>query len=101
MQLEVNLIDWATRTPPKAGLILNRLTAQNEALAFFTLGEWQMSNGNVLRMLAETSEFERQLFPFDLTKLDWSVYCRQFIPGVVRYAIEPRIVKTRDAGGHS
>ena len=72
------------------GQILNRMVTLSAVLQFFCLNEWRMGNGNVQRMQAVASEQERKIFPFDLTEVDWDVYYRRFVPGVVKYAIEPR-----------
>lgn len=76
---------------PAMSQVFERMINQSEVLKFFTFHEWTMRNENVQRLWREeVSQEDAELFPFDLTKMDWDDYYRNFIPGVVRYAIAPR-----------
>lgn len=82
---------------PAMGKIFERMISQSDVLKFFTFHEWTMRNDNMQRVWnEEVTEAEALVFPLDLTKVDWDEYYRNFVPGVVKYAIEPR--KVKDAG---
>lgn len=82
---------------PAMGKIFERMISQSDVLKFFTFHEWTMQNENMQRVWNdEVTKEEAQIFPLDLTKVDWDDYYRNFVPGVVKYAIEPR--KAKDAG---
>lgn len=98
MLVQAYLLDLGRRIrgeAPALGQIFEKMISLSEVLEFFCLNEWRMSNDNVQRMQAAASELERRTFPFDLTKVDWKGYYKGFVPGVVRYAIEPRKAKHR------
>ncbi|XP_058840650.1 fatty acyl-CoA reductase wat-like [Topomyia yanbarensis] len=99
MRLQASLLDLLRRASgrsPVMGPIFERMITLSELLRFFCVNEWQMENGNVKQMLAEASILEARVFPFDLSKVNWDEYYRNFVPGVVKYAVEPR--KAKDAG---
>ncbi|XP_055627584.1 fatty acyl-CoA reductase wat-like [Toxorhynchites rutilus septentrionalis] len=97
MLLQGLLLDLARRIGgkrPILGPMFEKMINLSEVLQFFCINEWRTENGNVQRMRAEQSSTERNIFPFDLAEVDWDEYYRNFVPGVMKYAIEPR--KARD-----
>ncbi|XP_062562566.1 fatty acyl-CoA reductase wat-like [Armigeres subalbatus] len=76
---------------PAMSQIFERMISQSDVLKFFTFREWTMRNDNIQRLWRqEVSREDAETFPFDLTQVDWDAYYRSFIPGVVKYAIQPR-----------
>uniref|UniRef100_A0A8D8B1G9 Fatty acyl-CoA reductase n=1 Tax=Culex pipiens TaxID=7175 RepID=A0A8D8B1G9_CULPI len=98
MLMQAYLLDLGRRLrgeAPALGQIFEKMISLSEVLEFFCLNEWRMTNDNVMRVQAAATELERRTFPCDLTKVDWKGYYKGFVPGVIRYAIEPRKAKHR------
>ncbi|XP_055536687.1 fatty acyl-CoA reductase wat-like [Wyeomyia smithii] len=106
MYLQGYLLDSVRRIRGRKaimGQIFDKMVNLSEVLRFFCVNEWRMENGNVRRMCAGATALESRLFPFDLAEVDWDQYYRNFVPGVVKYAIEPRKVRNsaRQVGNSS
>nr|XP_019525041.2 fatty acyl-CoA reductase wat-like [Aedes albopictus] len=97
MRVEGFFLDLARQfrgQAPAMSQVFERMINQSEVLKFFTFHEWTMKNENMQRLWRdEVSKEDGELFPFDLTRMDWDDYYRNFIPGVVKYAIAPRKAK--------
>ncbi|XP_053685653.1 fatty acyl-CoA reductase wat-like [Sabethes cyaneus] len=93
MRLQGYLLDLVRKVRGRKacmGQIFEKMINLSEVLRFFCVNEWHMENGNVQRMSAGATALESRLLPFDLAEVNWDVYYRNFVPGVVKYALEPR-----------
>ncbi|XP_055591051.1 fatty acyl-CoA reductase wat-like [Uranotaenia lowii] len=93
MMLQGHLLDVILQLrgrKPMMAAIFGKMISLSRVLEFFCLNEWTMHNENTHRLLRSMSEEELKIFPFDLTSVDWEAYYRNFVSGVVQYAIEPR-----------
>uniref|UniRef100_A0A182NV72 Fatty acyl-CoA reductase C-terminal domain-containing protein n=1 Tax=Anopheles dirus TaxID=7168 RepID=A0A182NV72_9DIPT len=70
--------------------LFSKMVTLSEVLRFFCLNDWKMTNANIRRISDEMSPLEAELFPLDIRKIDWTEYYRNFVPGVIKYAVQPR-----------
>lgn len=56
-------------------------------MSYFGTREWEFTNGNVDRLLKCTRDFkyEKGNLEFDIRKINWNEYFRNYIPGIKRY----------------
>ncbi|KAL7042699.1 hypothetical protein ACKWTF_001249 [Chironomus riparius] len=72
-------------------MIYRRAYAKTEKIliimSFFGLREWNFGNRNIQMLLEKTKKFsyQRGSFDFDMRKINWTEYFRNFIPGIKRY----------------
>lgn len=72
-------------------MIYRRAYAKTEKIlimmSFFGLREWNFGNRNVQMLLEKTKNFTHQHgeLDFDIQKINWSEYFRNYIPGMKRY----------------
>ncbi|XP_058840651.1 fatty acyl-CoA reductase wat-like [Topomyia yanbarensis] len=62
--------------------LVKRVFALEDAACFFALHRWTVQNDNMRRVLNGLSEHERKLLEFDIDKLDWNDYFKNFLPGI-------------------
>uniref|UniRef100_A0A182MT09 Fatty acyl-CoA reductase C-terminal domain-containing protein n=1 Tax=Anopheles culicifacies TaxID=139723 RepID=A0A182MT09_9DIPT len=70
--------------------LFSKMVTLSEVLRFFCLNDWKMTNANIRRISDEMSPLEAEMFPLDIRKIDWTEYYRNFVPGVIKYAVQPR-----------
>uniref|UniRef100_A0A182UKF5 Fatty acyl-CoA reductase n=1 Tax=Anopheles melas TaxID=34690 RepID=A0A182UKF5_9DIPT len=70
--------------------LFSKMVTLSEVLRFFCLNDWKMTNDNIRRISDEMSPLEAEIFPLDIRKIDWTEYYRNFVPGVIKYAVQPR-----------
>lgn len=63
-----------------------------DILTPFTSNQWRFSDSNVCALYDKLDQVDRQLFEFDVRKIDWNSYIRNYIIGSRIYALkdEPR-----------
>ncbi|XP_058460423.1 fatty acyl-CoA reductase wat-like isoform X2 [Malaya genurostris] len=62
--------------------LVKRVLALEDAACFFAMHRWTVQNDNMRRVLGGLSEQERNLLQFDIDKLDWKDYFKNFLPGI-------------------
>jgi alcohol-forming fatty acyl-CoA reductase len=65
-------------------------------MSFFGLREWNFGNRNVEMLLEKTRNFRYQHanMDFDMRKINWEEYFRNYIPGIKRYYLKENIDKS-------
>ncbi|KXJ72682.1 hypothetical protein RP20_CCG017171 [Aedes albopictus] len=62
--------------------LVNRVFALEDAARYFAMHGWTVQNDNMRRVLNRLSDKERSLLQFDIDRLDWGDYFRNFLPGI-------------------
>nr|XP_019564146.2 fatty acyl-CoA reductase wat-like [Aedes albopictus] len=62
--------------------LVNRVFALEDAARYFAMHGWTVQNDNMRRVLNRLSDKERSLLKFDIDRLDWGDYFRNFLPGI-------------------
>ncbi|RZC31886.1 NAD binding 4 and/or Sterile domain containing protein, partial [Asbolus verrucosus] len=65
--------------------IYRKINNSNNAFWFFTSKNWKFSNDNIKEMWNELSEVDKELFPFDISAVNWLKYLRNYHKGLRLY----------------
>jgi len=65
-----------------------RLDSSMQTYEFFINHEWNWDNKVLLQILASIPSHERDIFNFDMKKIDWDQYYRSFTLGVKMYLLK-------------
>ncbi|XP_043233602.1 putative fatty acyl-CoA reductase CG5065 [Amphibalanus amphitrite] len=68
--------------------IHKRMLKASNCLTYFTTHQWTFKSNNVLSLLGEMSEHDRQEFHFDMKDLDWRKYLAIYCIGVRRFILK-------------
>lgn len=72
-----------------------------DVLAFFSVRQWQMVDGNVQKLWDKLSPDDKKIYYFDMEQLDWLSYCKTSCYGIRQYIINdpmdtiPKAIKRR------
>ena len=56
-----------------------------DALKYFMLNEWQISNTNMKRVLSRMSKYDQDFYPSDVRRFNWSAFTLQYNNGLRVY----------------
>lgn len=65
----------------------NRIRQMTETLTPFTSNQWRLCDSNVCALYEKLSPIDRQLFQFDITKIKWNDYIRNYMIGARIYTL--------------
>lgn len=65
----------------------SRIRQMTDALTPFTSNQWLLCDANVCALNQRLSAPDRRLFPFDVSKIDWLDYIRNYMIGARIYAL--------------
>lgn len=66
-------------------------------LSYFITREWEFSNENVKNLWHEISEKDKELFPFDITKIDWDSYQKSHVLGLRKHILKEDLSNVPEA----
>ncbi|VEN56723.1 unnamed protein product, partial [Callosobruchus maculatus] len=76
---------WLTGGRPIMVKIQNKLTKAATCLEYFTTQEWQFNDENVRNLVSTLSEVDKEVFCFDVAKIDWDKYIEDYVLGIRRF----------------
>jgi len=67
-----------------------------KALEPFTTNSWEWSHQNIDKLWSEISEEDREVFGFDIRKLDWIQYLETYVQGIRKFLFkeDPKTIPT-------
>jgi len=71
--------------PPKMIAKSKMLLKACVSLSFFTLHNWIFANHNTQALLDSLNEIDVKKFNFDITQLNWELWCPLFFEGIKKY----------------
>ena len=57
-------------------------------LNFYTIRQWRFVSDNAIRLLDKISPQDQETFYFDVRKIDWRVYIRNYVDGTCKYILK-------------
>lgn len=89
------------RKEPKLREAYKKIHKLLDVLAFFSVRQWQMVDGNVQKLWDKLSPDDKKIYYFDMEQLDWLSYCKTSCYGIRQYIINdpmdtiPKAIKRR------
>lgn len=62
-----------------------------DVIAYFATREWEFTNDNVRKLWENTSETDKQLFPFNISRVNWDIYHKHQVYGIRKYVLKEDI----------
>lgn len=59
-----------------------------EVISYFAMREWNFKNDNIQRLWRRMKPVDRDLFPFDISSLDWDAYNYTYLRGARLYLLK-------------
>lgn len=84
---------WMTGRRPIFVKIHDKITSSVNLMDFFTSNQWEFANDNVFRLMSKMSERDRELFDFDVRKIDWSDYLEDYVLGTKTFMLKEDVSK--------
>lgn len=53
--------------------------------------EWNWSRENVMKLWKELNSVDKNVFPFDISTLDWEDYYKQYPLGAKQYVLKEKV----------
>ncbi|CAH2001249.1 unnamed protein product [Acanthoscelides obtectus] len=76
---------WLTGGRPIMVKIQNKLTKAASCLEYFTTQQWQFNDENVRNLVSTLNEVDKEVFCFDVAKIDWNKYIEDYVLGIRRF----------------
>lgn len=57
-------------------------------LNFYTIRQWRFISTNAIRLLDKMSAEDQDIFYFDVRKIDWHEYIRNYVAGTRKYILK-------------
>ncbi|XP_023227913.1 fatty acyl-CoA reductase 1-like [Centruroides sculpturatus] len=73
---------------PKMMTVYNKVQKRMKLIEYFTTREWTFPAGNVGELLKMMSTQDKQNFDFDISKLDWDQYMKDYFLGIRRFVLK-------------
>lgn len=57
-------------------------------LNFYTIRQWRFVSDNSIRLLDKISPSDQETFYFDVRKINWQTYIRNYVDGTCKYILK-------------
>lgn len=68
--------------------IMRKLKRAVESLEYFVTHEWTWENDNVIALQSRLNEVDRNLFNFDMKKVNWQDYVEHYVKGTRKFVLK-------------
>lgn len=62
-----------------------------ELYQIFSTNEWKFDNSNTQELWLSINQEDRELFPFSIKDIDWSLYIRNYFNGIRKYILREEL----------
>ncbi|KAF6206838.1 hypothetical protein GE061_018074 [Apolygus lucorum] len=73
---------------PKTLKIYQKIHKFLDVIAYFLTQHWDFDTSNLQSLLNELNSTDRQMFDFDMKKLDWDEFARANVPGIRKFILK-------------
>lgn len=60
-------------------------------ITYFSTREWIFTNDNVKKLWADISDSDKELFPFNISRVNWDTYHKHQVYGIRQYVLKEDI----------
>ncbi|XP_054929449.1 fatty acyl-CoA reductase 1-like isoform X1 [Dermacentor andersoni] len=71
-----------------------------DVVQYFTTHGWLFRSNNVVALVEDLSQTDKQLFNFDVRNLEWYLYWEQYVLGIRKYLFKAEVSKLPEARKH-
>lgn len=65
-----------------------KISKFSEVIGYFATRQWKFHDENVKNLYTELCDADKQMFDFDLSRLDWSNYFHDYVRGIRIYLLK-------------
>ncbi|CAH1643969.1 unnamed protein product [Spodoptera littoralis] len=75
--------------------LYTKMTRLMVALSYFTLNDWHFADNNTEALYDNLSAADKEIFSFDIDRLNWTEFMSSFVIGVRQYILKDGLVNTK------
>lgn len=89
-----------TKRKPNLADRYNKVRKSIDAVQFYTTNSWLFRSGNVVGLIKDLSPTDKQVFNFDIRKMNWHLYWDHYMVGIRKYLFRAEDAQLNEARKH-